>query len=162
VLKLLELSSCGLSAARIADLMEAMTTPGTARPLSLNVSDNPIATNGHDRLVTAIARNLAPMYLAMCQYEYEHEENFAEMLFALACNRSIHSLHIARVTLPGKASETTICALGELFSENTTLHELDISGEDSRLEGKSRILAGQCVSNQRNVSVITLASSILG
>lgn len=138
--------------------MEAMTTPGVARPLFLDVSDNPIAIQGHDRLVSAIARNQAPTHLAMCQYEYDTEENFAELLFALALNRSIRSLNFARVSLPGAATDTTTVAMAELLKDNTTLHTLDISGEESRLEatrfgpGIIRALAGL----KKNTTLTTL------
>lgn len=129
-------------------MMEAMTTPDVARPLFLDVSNNPLPTQGHDRLVSAIARNQAPTHLAMCQYEYDTEENYAELLFALASNRSIRSLNLARVSVPSAATDSTTIAMAELLKDNTTLHTLDISGEESRLEatrfgpGIIRALAG--------------------
>lgn len=148
VLKTLLLSTCGLTASKVADIMEAMTTPGIARPLLLDVSNNPLTSTGHDRLVGAVAKNLTPTYLSMCCFDYEHEEMFSELLFAFAGNRSTRSLDLAQVSLPGEANDTTIAALTELLRDNRTLQELDISGEESRLDatrfgpGFARALSG--------------------
>lgn len=133
-LKLLNIAGCGLSGGRVADLMEAATIAIKSRLLLLDASSNPLASQGHDRLVTAIRRSRTPTHVALCQYDYPDEENFQDLLYALAENKSVRALHLARVSLPGAATDITIHAMEELLANNSTLEELDISGEESRLD----------------------------
>ncbi len=114
--------------------MQSMTQePGTARFLHLNVSENSLQEQ-HDRMTSAIARSLAPTHLSMRSIEYDVDEMYQDLLLSFATNNSIRYLDIAKVSLPAEASEETCKALEKFLANNETLEDLDISGEDSRLE----------------------------
>jgi hypothetical protein len=121
--------------------------PGKARELHLDVSENNLEQH-LDELTNAIADGLAPSSLTIRLIEFEEEEDFRNMILALATNNTIRQLDISRASLPCDASEATCLALEKMFSENKTLEWLDISGEDSRLEttklgvGVNRALRG--------------------
>ncbi|KAI9719020.1 MAG: hypothetical protein M1828_006396 [Chrysothrix sp. TS-e1954] len=134
VLKELILANCSLSGGDIARMMQSMTQePGTARLLHFDISENALGDK-HDHLVSAIARGLAPTHLSARSIEFDDEDVFRELLLAFATNNSIRYLDLAKTSLPGEASEDTCKALEKLLSDNTTLEDFDISGEDSRLE----------------------------
>lgn len=118
----------------MAYLLHSMAeTPGKARELHLDVSENNIEKH-LDELIEAIASGLAPSSLTVRLIEFEEEADFRKMILAFAVNSTIRQLDISRASLPCDAPEATCQALEKMFSENTTLEWLDISGEDSRLE----------------------------
>lgn len=128
------LSNCSLNGRDAANLMESMTQePGIARFLHLDIGENRLHLY-HESLVGAIARNLAPTHLSMRTIEYERDEQFRELLLALATNQSIRYLDLSKLSLPHEAGEESCQALERFLGENNTLTELDISGEESRLE----------------------------
>jgi hypothetical protein len=108
-------------------------TPGKARELHLDVSENNIEKHLNE-LVDAIASGLAPSSVTVRLIEFEEEADFRKMINAFAANSTIRQLDISRASLPCDAPEATCQALERMFAENTTLEWLDISGEDSRLE----------------------------
>lgn len=123
-----------LSGGEIATLMRAMTrSNGPARNLHLNVSHNNVAKD-HDQLVSAIASSCTPTHLSLRALEYRDENVYRHLINALRANKSIQYLDISRASLPCDASDETSHALERMFAENDVLEELDISGEDSRLE----------------------------
>ncbi len=132
-LRELKLDHTTINGKDISLLMHSMTRPGNVRNLHMDVSQNPIAKY-HRKLVAAIADNLAPARLTMRLIEYENEGHFRELVVALIKNTGIRYLDISRASLPCDATEETCKALGRLFAENKILEEVDISGEDSRLE----------------------------
>lgn len=137
----LYLDHCYLSGRDIAILMNAMSrSPDESRPLHLDISHNNI-TKDHDQLTKAIASNCAPAHVTLRAVEYREESVFRHLINALRVNRSIKCLDISRGSLPNEVGEETSQALERLFAENEGLEELDISGEDSRLE-TSRFGAG--------------------
>ena len=134
VLRELILSNCSLSGGDVAKLMTSMTQePGTARFVHLDISENTLEEK-HDHLVSAVARGLAPTHLSARSVEFNQEEVFRELLLAFAANNSIRYLDLAKTSLPSEAGEETCKALEKLLGDNQTLEDLDISGEDSRLE----------------------------
>ncbi|KAF2738559.1 RNI-like protein [Polyplosphaeria fusca] len=130
----LRLDHCYLTGKDVAYLLHSMTeTPGQARELHLDVSENYIEQHLED-LASAIAAGLAPSSLTIKLLEFEKESDFRKMVLALAVNNTIRQLDISRASLPCDASEATCLALEKMFADNTNLEWLDISGEDSRLE----------------------------
>ena len=133
-LRELRLDHCYLTGKDVAYLMHSMTEePGKARDLHLDVSENNIEQY-LDHLTTAIASGLAPSYLTIRLIEFEEENDFRQLMLALAINNTIRVLDISRASLPCEAEEETCQALEKMFAENKALEYLDISGEDSRLE----------------------------
>jgi hypothetical protein len=133
-LRELRLDHCFLTGKDIAYLLQSMTeTPGKARELHLDVSENYIEQD-LKKLTRAIAAGYAPSSLAIRLIEFEEEAEFRRMVLALAENNTIRQLDISRASLPCDASEETCQAMEKMFADNTSLEWLDMSGEDSRLE----------------------------
>lgn len=130
-LKDLAMDNTGITAGDIATLMTAMTS-NVPRDLHLNVSKN--SMKAHSELVDAISANKSPTQVTLRAVEYRDEVIWRQILLAFSSNTSTAYLDISRASLPGDANEETSKALGRLFADNTSLQELDISGEDSRLE----------------------------
>jgi len=106
--------------------------PDTARFMHLDVSDNNLE-RGHDALVAAIAKGWAPTHLSMRSIEYENSDALRKLLVAMASNRTIRCLDMARVVLPAEANADTCQALEHFLEHNQTLEDLDLSGEQARL-----------------------------
>jgi hypothetical protein len=114
--------------------MRAMSrTAGEARSLHLHVSANRLE-RGSSEIVEAIEEGRTPSHLTMRMVEYQTESRFRQLLQALRTNATIRSLDISKASLPYDAGDETCEALRLLFEENTTLEELDISGEHAHLE----------------------------
>lgn len=107
--------------------------PNTARFMHLNITDNNIE-RGHDALVAAIAKGWAPTHLSMRSIEYESSDSLRKLLLAMASNRTIRCLDMAKLALPGEANTETCQALEHFFAHNQTLEDLDLSGESARLQ----------------------------
>jgi hypothetical protein len=147
-------------------LLQSMTeTPGKARELHLDVSENYIEQD-LKKLTKAIAAGYAPSSLAIRLIEFEEEAEFRRMVLALAANNTIRQLDISRASLPCDASEDTCQAMEAMFADNTTLEWLDMSGEDSRLEttklgvGINRALRG--LQHNRTLRVLYIKYQNLG
>ncbi|KAF4555428.1 Hypothetical protein D9617_2g053870 [Elsinoe fawcettii] len=132
----------------IALLMDAMDTrDGESRNLHLDISHNNIYRD-HDKLCKAFIDCHSPTHVTLRAMEYRDETVLRHLISAFRQNRSTRYLDISRASLPSDASDETSTALERLFAENNTLEELDISGEDSRLEtskfgsGLNRALSG--------------------
>lgn len=133
-LRELWLCNCGLSGEDAANLMESMDIESTAARLChLNISENPLYKKP-DKMVSAIARSCSPTQLSLRSIEYDIEQVFEELLLALASNKATRVLDIARTSLPAEASEGVCKALEMLLADNQTIEDLDISGEETRLE----------------------------
>lgn len=85
-------------------------------------------------MVAAIASNLTPSHLTMRMVEYQKEDHFRDLVKALTTNTTLRYLDISKASLPYDASHETCEALQQMFTENRTLEELDISGEHAHLE----------------------------
>ncbi|KAF2275212.1 RNI-like protein [Westerdykella ornata] len=165
-LRELRLDHCYLTGRDVAYLLHSMTeTPGVARELHLDVSENDIETD-LDSLIDAIASGLAPSSLTIRLIEFQEEADFRKMILALTRNTTIRHLDISRASLPCDASEATCQALEKMFADNSTLEWLDISGEDSRLEttklgvGVNRALRG--LQRNRTLRVLYIRYQKLG
>lgn len=133
-LRELYLDSAYMTGSDIATIMRA-TKRGSIEPrsLHLDISHNNI-TKDYDQLCKAIEVGATPTHITIRAIEYRDEAVFRHLINAITKNHSIRYLDISRTTLPSDANEDTSRALESLFAENSTLEELDISGEDSRLE----------------------------
>jgi len=133
-LRVLQMDQCNLNGSQVAVLMRAMTRiSGEARELQLHVSANRFERGVGD-IAAAIKDNCTPSTLVARMIEFEKEEHFRELLEALRTNKTIQNLDISKASLPYDANTETCDALRLVFAENTTLQDLDISGEQAHLE----------------------------
>lgn len=133
-LRELWLCNCNLNGDEAAGIMQALShEEGAARFCHLNLGENPLATKP-DKMASAIAKSQCPTQLSLRSIEYDLQDVFEELLLAFAANKSIRSLDIARTSLPGEAGEGVCKAMEKLLADNNTLIDIDISGEESRLE----------------------------
>lgn len=107
--------------------------PGKVRELQLSLNEN-LLERGHKQLTNAIGSNLGPSQLSMQRLDYEDEEFLLDLAVAMTRNTVIRRLDMSKGSLPMEASDDTCKALERMLALNTTLQELDISGEDSKLE----------------------------
>ena len=70
----------------------------------------------------------------MRMVEYQKEDHFRELVMAVKKNTTLKYLDISKASLPYDASDETCEALQQMFTQNKTLEELDISGEHAHLE----------------------------
>lgn len=110
--------------------------PGKARDLHLYVGQNALAQDAGD-FIDCIATGKTPSHLTMRMVDYPREEPFQELIRALAVNKTLVYLDMSKISLPYEAGEKTSFELENLFAKNTTLRELDISGEQAVLESAS-------------------------
>ena len=133
-LRVVKMDQCNLNESHVALLMRAMTkVPGEGRNIELHVSANRLE-KGVGEIVKAIEENHTPTRLVMRMIEFTKEDHFKQLLQALRTNTTIRSLDISKASLPYDAGPETCDALQQLFAENETLEELDISGEHAHLE----------------------------
>jgi hypothetical protein len=133
-LRIIHMDQCNLNGSHVALLMRAMTrVPGEGRNIELHVSANRLE-NGVGEIVKAIEENHTPTHLVMRMIEFTKENHFKQLLEALRTNTTIRSLDISKASLPYDAGPETCEALRQVFAENTTLEDLDISGEQAHLE----------------------------
>ena len=122
-----------LTGGDIATLLHSLSQDhGQARDLHLDIS-HVVLSKGLEKVTKAISEGLAPTHLSMRAIEYREESQFRKMLTALTTNKTIQYLDMSQTALPGDASEETCRTLARLLSDNETLLELNMSGEDSRL-----------------------------
>lgn len=133
-LRVMQMDQCNLNGSHVALLMRAMTrVPGEGRNLELHVSANRLE-KGVGEIVKAIEENHTPTHLVMRMIEFTKEDHFKQLLEALRTNTTIRSLDISKASLPYDAGPETCEALRQVFAENVTLEDLDISGEQAHLE----------------------------
>jgi hypothetical protein len=165
-LRILEMEQCNLTGSHVALLMRSMTrVPGEARNLQLHVSANRLE-KGVGEIVKAIEENHTPSHLIVRMIEFAKEDHFKQLLEALRTNTTIRSLDISKASLPYDAGPETCDALRLLFAENTTLEELDISGEHAHLEvarfgiGLNQALTG--LKNNKALKILRIEYQNLG
>ncbi|KAI9793359.1 MAG: hypothetical protein M1816_000251 [Peltula sp. TS41687] len=130
-LREIRLNQCGLTGKDVAIFLRSMSRgPGQARNLHL---ENRLEKD-HDELVAAIAGGFTPTHLTMRMVEYQKEDHFRELILAMKNNTTLKYLDISKASLPFDASDETCEALQQMFMENETLEEVDISGEHAHLE----------------------------
>ncbi|KAG0648572.1 hypothetical protein D0Z07_5145 [Hyphodiscus hymeniophilus] len=133
-LRVVKMDQCNLTGSHVALLMRSMTrVPGEGRNIELHVSANRLE-KGVGEIVRAVEENHTPTLLVMRMIEFTKEDHFKQLLQALRTNTTIRSLDISKASLPYDAGPETCDALQQLFVENETLEDLDISGEHAHLE----------------------------
>ena len=134
-LRLLDLSQCRLSSREAAMLLNALDVSRfeKSRNMHINLSDNHLEQH-HDALVDAIGRSCSPVRVTMQMMEYKREKNFQRLIKAFAKNTTTQVLDISKLSLPTDAGDDTCEILHQLFTQNNTLKEIDISGEHTHIE----------------------------
>ena len=130
-------NGCNLTGAQIAEVMRAMYRGvGNIRPIHLHITKNRLEES-HVSFVEAVRQSMTPCAITMQMQDYKEERHFREFVDALANNTSLVFLDISKASLPSDAGSDTCAALENMFSENRTLEELDISGEQTHLDAAS-------------------------
>ena len=133
-LRQLHLENCHMGGGDVASLLGCLSEHYVGpRHLHLFISDNRLERD-HKGLAEAIAKSKTPTHLTMSSLEYSEEKAFRDLLEALSTNAAIEYLDISRVSIPFDASSEACEKLKLVFEKNTTLKELDISGEQAHLE----------------------------
>lgn len=138
---------------------------GDARDLHLSVSGNRLEKGVRD-IIKAIADNMTPAYLSIRMIEFIKEDHCKQFLQAVRINKTLRMLDMSKASLPYDASDETCDALRDLFAENNTLEEFDISGEQAHLEvarfgiGLSQALNG--LKSNKTLKVLRIEYQNLG
>ena len=136
-LRQLGLNQSGLTGGHVADLLHAMFRGvGKIRPIHLHITRNHLEES-HEKFTSAVSHSVTPCSITMQLLVYHEEHNFRSLISALANNTSLRYLDISKASLPYDADDDTCEALQSMFSQNRTLEELDISGEQAHLEAAS-------------------------
>ena len=129
----LYLDNSRLTGNDIALLLHSMIrADGASRNVHLDISSNPI-TRGLEKITDAISKGFTPSHLTVRGIEYREEYMFRKIISAITANTRIQYLDMSQTALPGDAGDDTCRALGKLLAENSTIIELDLSGDESRL-----------------------------
>lgn len=130
----LGLDQCGITGRDLAIFFHAMTREaGLARAMHISASENRLKT-GYQGLFDAIGQNMTPSHLTMRMIEFEKEHHFRLLVQALQKNTTLKVLDISKASLPYDATEETCQDLQKMFERNSSLEELDISGEQAHLD----------------------------
>ncbi|KAF9884330.1 hypothetical protein FE257_001843 [Aspergillus nanangensis] len=132
-LRVLRLDQCGLTGQDVAIFLHSMSATGSCRNLHLHVNENRL-DQGCAYLFEAIAKDKAPSHLSMRMIDFKREEQFQNLVEALRANKTLKYLDISKASLPYDAGPDTCKSLQLMFEENTTLEDLDISGESAHLD----------------------------
>ncbi|EME81913.1 uncharacterized protein MYCFIDRAFT_10355, partial [Pseudocercospora fijiensis CIRAD86] len=162
----LYLDNTYLSGGDIATILHSLSWDHTStRNMHLDFSQC-LLSKGLEKVTRAIASNLTPSHLSMRAIEYKEESQFRKVITALTSNRNIRFLDMSQTALPGDAGDDTCRAIARLLSENSTITELDISGDDSRLAaskfgpGINEALAG--LKKNKTIQVFRIEKQKLG
>ncbi|PGG99554.1 hypothetical protein AJ79_08491 [Helicocarpus griseus UAMH5409] len=130
----LKLDQCGLTGRDVAVFLHSMMgDSGEPRNMHFHVSENRLHVD-YSLLFDAIANNKTPTHLTMRMMEFQKEDHFRQLVDAIRKNSSLKYLDISKASLPYDAGPETCKALQRMFEENTTIEELDISGEYAHLD----------------------------
>ena len=165
-LRRVRLNQCNLTGKAVALLLRALATGyDEARELHLYVSENNLEYQ-HEILADTIGRSMTPTRITMQMLEYKNENNFQALVTALSRNTTLTYLDISQTSLPFDANTKTCNILKEMLERNSSLEELDISGEQSHLEavtlgsGLSNALKG--LAKNRCLRVLRIEHQALG
>lgn len=134
ILREVQINQCGLTGFDLSTFFRSMTRDTKwPRVIHVSANENRLKT-GNAVLFRTLAENYGPTSLSLRMMDFEKESHFRELLKALTVNSTLRSLDISRASLPYDASIETCEALKEMFANNQTLEELDISGEQAHLD----------------------------
>jgi Ran GTPase-activating protein (RanGAP) involved in mRNA processing and transport len=161
----LRMEQCQLHGDDVATLLEAMMTGRPTRDLHFVVNENRLEKR-HSDMAEAIAHSVTPRSMTMQMLEYSNERNFREMLSAVGENRSLKYLDISRASLPYDATHQTIEEFRRMFENNSTLEDLNISGEQAHLEavtlGRGLPEALRGLETNNTLKILRVANQALG
>jgi hypothetical protein len=130
----LGLDQCGLTGKDLAIFFRAMSRDrGPPREVHVSASENRLKS-GYQFLFDIIGQNMTPTHLTMRMIEFEKEHHFRQLVQALQRNTALKVLDISKASLPYDAGEETCQDLQKMFEQNSSLEELDISGEQAHLD----------------------------
>ncbi|KAF7507044.1 hypothetical protein GJ744_010972 [Endocarpon pusillum] len=130
----LGLDQCGLTGKDLAIFFSAMSRDrGPPRDMHVSASENRLKA-GYQFLFDIIGQNKTPTHLTMRMIEFEKEHHFRQLIQALQKNTALKVLDISKASLPYDAGEETCKELQKMFEQNSSLEELDISGEQAHLD----------------------------
>lgn len=133
-LRNLRLDQCGLTGKDVAVFLHSMAeNDRSPRPIHLHVSENRLYQD-YSMLFGAIAKNKTPTHLTMRMMDFQKEDHFRQLVDALKHNTTLKYVDISKASLPYDAGPETCKALQLMFEENSTIEELDISGECAHLD----------------------------
>ncbi|QSL67112.1 hypothetical protein MERGE_001501 [Pneumocystis wakefieldiae] len=134
-LRVLSLKSCGMTGTNFAKILNAINLVDQPRDERLQIlaGDNRLF-DGHDEIVSSILMGRGPARISIASLDYSSEEQFQHLLKAITVSKHISHLDISRIGLPYEASKETCKYLAELFEKNTSLRELDLTGEIGLLQ----------------------------
>ena len=133
-LRFLGLDQCRLTSRDAAMLLNALGRRSEkSKNMHINLSDNRLEEH-HDALVDAIRRSYSPVRATMQMMEYKNEKNFQNLIRAFSKNSNTRVLDISKLSLPIDAGHDTCEILHQLFTQNDTLEEVDLSGEHTHIE----------------------------
>ncbi len=130
----LGLDQCGLTGKDLAIIFRAMSRDhGPPRKMHVSASENRLKA-GYHFLFDLVGKNKTPTYLTMRMIEFEKEHHFRQLVQALQKNTALKVLDISKASLPYDAGDETCQDLQKMFEQNSSLEELDISGEQAHLD----------------------------
>lgn len=133
-LRELRLNQCGLNSEDIATFLYFMVDDdGKARDIHLHASENRLHVEC-GMLFESIVKNRTPTHLTLRMLEFQRDEDFKRLVEAVGRNTTLKYLDISKASLPQDAGAETSRALQRMFEQNSTLEELDISGEYAHLD----------------------------
>ncbi|ODV92738.1 hypothetical protein CANCADRAFT_1332 [Tortispora caseinolytica NRRL Y-17796] len=140
-LKTLSLQGCQLHAQELAMIISAAdaVTPKLEEELDLLLGDNRLfdASNQFNEgfAFTDIFANLKYLRsLSLARTDFVSEDVFCAFLRSLCKNKTIKRLNLSYLMLPSDAAEETCLLIGELFKHNSTLCDLYLKGEHTKLQ----------------------------
>ena len=136
-LRVLDIENCQLTGHDAATLFKSCGTQREeVRDLRVLLSGNKLE-NGHENFVNAIRQDHCPSQLVIQMIDYQNERNFRRLLDAFSFSTMVNYLDISKILLPSDADKATCESLNRLFTCNTSLRYLDISGEQTHLVASS-------------------------
>ena len=166
LLRELHLDQCGLSGKDLAVFFQSMTRErGEPRWMHISASENRLRI-GYDHLFKTIEQSYGPTHLTARMIEFEKEHHFRQLVQALSGNTTLKSLDISKASLPYDATLETCEALKNMFAVNTSLEELDISGDHAHLDsirfgiGLNLSLTG--LKNNKTLKILRIEHQDLG
>ncbi|OAA64182.1 leucine rich repeat domain containing protein [Niveomyces insectorum RCEF 264] len=134
-LRRLVLSNCGITGYRAGRIFSAMSG---LYDVHLHLSSNPLEV-GIENFVAALESCWGGRFgLHMNMVEFEDEENYIQLVNALATNHYIDYLSLVGTapnpTTDDTCSASTVAALARFFAENQSVRYLDLSGYCGKLD----------------------------
>ncbi|KAG4303032.1 hypothetical protein PCANB_000641 [Pneumocystis canis] len=165
-LRILSLKSCGITGSNFAKMLYAINLTDQPRDERLQIfaGDNRLF-DGHDEMVSSILMGRGPARISIASLDYSSEEQFQSLLQAITLSKHISHLDISRIGLPYEASKETCKCLAELFEKNTSLKELDLTGETGLLQttglGSGIVQSLKSLGKNKSLEVLKIEGNLI-